>query len=287
VSPGARCITPARYAAIMRLGIIGGGNMGQAIVRGAVRAKVLAPAEIIVAEIDSSRHAALRETGCQVTDDPVRAAAAEQVMLAVKPQAFPVLARQLAPVIGSRIVISIMAGLQSSRLRHALGDQVHVIRVMPNTPSQIGAGVSAIALGAGARTGDEQLAVAVFGAVGITVMLDEQHLHAVTAVSGSGPAYIFLLAEAMEAAARSLGLSAEVARVLVKQTVMGAGRLLSESPTSAMELRRAVTSPGGTTEAALRVFEQRGFQEMVIAALTAARDRGVALDQPVSSNSSH
>jgi pyrroline-5-carboxylate reductase len=154
-----------------------------------------------------------------------------------------------------------------------------VVRVMPNMPCQIGAGMSAIALGDGAKPRDESLAVSIFGALGRTAMVDESLIHAATAVSGSGPAYLFLLAEAMERAAMELGIDQATARLMVEQTIMGAGRLMIESGQDAANLRQAVTSPGGTTAAALEVFEQRQFIDVVIAALTAARDRGKQLDR--------
>ena len=139
--------------------------------------------------------------------------------------------------------------------------------------------MAAVALGEGAVPGDEALAVALFDALGRTAMVDEALMHAVTAVSGSGPAYVFLLAEAMGKAAVGLGLDAETAELLVRQTVLGAARLLDESDEDAAALRRAVTSPGGTTEAALAVMLQRGLPDVICDAIAAARDRGRELDQ--------
>jgi pyrroline-5-carboxylate reductase len=177
------------------------------------------------------------------------------------------------------VIISIMAGLHTTRVRVAMGSNARVIRAMPNMPCQIGAGMTAIALGDGAKPGDEALAWSLFAALGRTVLLDESLMHAVTAVSGSGPAYIFALAEAMEQAGLATGLAPDVARVLVTQTILGAARMLSESDQTAAALRQAVTSPGGTTAAALQVFEQRGFNSTIVDALVAARDRGAALGQ--------
>lgn len=261
-----------------RIGIIGGGNMGGAIVRGGVKAAVFRAAEVIVVEVDAAKRTAFEQIGCATSDQPAHAAAAEHILLAVKPQMFASVAGQIAPLAPDKLVVSVMAGLNSKAIRSALGHSSRIVRAMPNMPCQIGAGMTAVALGEGARSGDEQLAMAIFSALGRTVMVDESLLNAVTAVSGSGPAYIFLLAEAMEQAAIALGVDAATARILVKQTVMGAGRLLTETNQSAAELRAAVTSPGGTTAAALEVFQNRRLTEMVIDALTAARDRGVALD---------
>jgi pyrroline-5-carboxylate reductase len=263
--------------------IIGGGNMGGAIVRGMITRGVLPPEKITVIEIDRARHAAFHEHGCAVTDkiDAGMATLADigQVMLAVKPQMFADVAAALAPVKRPRLFISIMAGLGSGRIHHALGPAARIVRCMPNVACQIGAGMTAIALGMGAREGDEDLARQIFDALGKTVMVDESHLHAVTAVSGSGPAYVFLLAEAMQIAAEDVDLPADIARMLVMQTIAGAAHMLDESDHNAAELRESVTSRGGTTEAALRVFEQKGLQQTVIDAIRAARDRGVELNE--------
>jgi pyrroline-5-carboxylate reductase len=162
----------------------------------------------------------------------------------------------------------------SAAVRAALGENARVVRVMPNTPCQIGAGMSAIALGEGASPGDETLARSLFESLGKVIAVDEHLMDAVTAVSGSGPAYVFLLAEAMEQAAVKIGLTMHDARILVSQTILGSARLLSESGQTADELRQAVTSPGGTTAAALEVMFERELPETMSLAITAARDRG-------------
>jgi pyrroline-5-carboxylate reductase len=255
-----------------RLGIIGGGNMGHAIVRGAIEGGVLPPGEIIVAELDAARRRALNDLGCTTTTVAAAAATgAEQLMLAVKPQVFGEIAASIVPLPRSMVVISIMAGLGSPRIRAALGEEARVIRAMPNTPCQVGEGAGA---------GDEALARSLFDALGRTVAVEEAHMYAVTAVSGSGPAYVFLLAEAMLDAAGRMGLEPDAARTLVAQTIRGAGHLLSASPDAdAAALRRAVTSPRGTTEAALSVMLERDLPGIVIEALAAARDRGMELDR--------
>lgn len=259
------------------LGIIGGGNMGTAIVRGSIEAGVLSPQAIVVAEIDESRRIALAELGCRTTADVAEVAGAEQVMLAVKPQGFGDVATDLGPLERPTVVISIMAGLESRAIRAALGPESRVIRVMPNTPCQVGVGMTAIACGDGAEPGDETLAVRIFEALGRTVTVDETHMHAVTGVSGSGPAYVFLLAEAMERAAIDAGLDEGTAALLVRQTIRGAATLLAESDREPSELRAAVTSPGGTTEAAIGVMLERELPGIVTAAIKAARERGAEL----------
>ncbi len=263
----------------LRLGIIGGGTMGRAIVAGCLEAGVLRPAEVVVAEVDPLRRQEVAALGCRVSAESPATLEAAQIMLAVKPQSFAGLASELGCLRGPKIVISIMAGLASARIRAALGAPARVVRVMPNTPCRIKAGMSAIALGEGARPGDESLAVEVFSALGRTVIVNESDLHAVTAVSGSGPAYLFLLAEAMEQGAVDCGLSAEQAAVLVRQTLLGAGRLLVESGEAPGSLRAAVTSKGGTTEAAITLMQRRGLAEIVGEAISAAAQRARQLDQ--------
>jgi len=260
-----------------RLGIIGGGNMGLAIARGAVAADVLRPAELIVTHVEPARLDLLTPLGCDVTGSAAEAARAEQVLLAVKPQGFAPLAEKLGTLERPTVVITIMAGIGSADIRRRLGDNARVIRVMPNTPCQLGEGMTGIALGAGAEPGDEKLAWHIFEAIGRTTLLEESLMHAVTAVSGSGPAYVYLLAELMEQAAIKIGLDEATARLLVVQTIIGAGRMLRETGVEPAELRRVVTTPAGTTAAALEVMIERDLPQILIDALRAARDRGIDL----------
>jgi pyrroline-5-carboxylate reductase len=257
--------------------IIGGGNMGAAVVRGALWLQALPATDIC-------RREALASLGCAVVAHVAQSAeffeARSQVMLAIKPQAFAGVAAQLRDLqmTGDRLYISIMAGLSSSRIHQALGSGTRVVRCMPNTPCQIGKGITAIALGMGSREGDESLARLVFDAIGSTVMVDESLMNAVTAVSGSGPAYVFLFAEAMQQAAESIDLPRDVARALVTQMISGAAAMLERPGADAAAMRAAVTSPGGTTAAALKVFDERRFRQAVIEAVHAARDRGAELN---------
>ncbi|MFK7960300.1 MAG: pyrroline-5-carboxylate reductase [Phycisphaerales bacterium] len=260
-----------------RLGIVGGGNMGFAIARGVLAARILAPDEILIVEHDPARHDRLAPLDCPVVASTVDVLAADEILLAVKPQHFAETARRIGRLDRSRVVISIMAGLESSAIRAHLGEAARIVRVMPNTPCQVGEGMTGIALGDGARPGDEALSRDIFGAVGRVAMVPESHMHAVTAVSGSGPAYVYLLAELMTDAARALDLEPAVARLLVEQTIIGAGRMLRESSMEAEALRRVVTTPGGTTAAAVDVMEARGLRETMVDALRAARDRGQQL----------
>lgn len=277
---------------MIRLTVFGAGNMGAAILGGAVKAGVLPPREILVVEPDPEKRAAMAALGCAVaaspherhstSTDPDSAAQNDSaspatILLAVKPQMFPALAESMGPLTRPTIALSIMAGLHSDSIRAALGPHARVIRAMPNTPSQLGAGMTAVALGAGAVPGDEALALRLFGAIGTVETLDEGLMHAVTAVSGSGPAYLFLLAEAMERSAAEVGFSPLQARTFVTQTLLGAAMLLAERRADPASLRAAVTSKGGTTEAAIAAMQRGGFETAVIAGIVAARNRGEAL----------
>jgi pyrroline-5-carboxylate reductase len=261
-----------------RLGIIGGGNMGGAIVRGAIGAGVLAPQEILVVEVDERKRGMFADLNCRTVPDAAAALECEQIILAIKPQTFPEVAAVIAPLPSSMVVITIMAGRGSTSVCAALGGNARVVRAMPNLPCQIGEGMTAIALGEGASPGDETLAQSLFESIGRCITVDESLMHAVTAVSGSGPAYVLLLAESMEQAAVKLGLTTHEARAIVSQTILGAATLLDRSPQTADELRQSVTSPGGTTAAAMEVMFERELPEIITEALTAARDRGRELD---------
>lgn len=257
-----------------RLAIIGGGNMGFAIARGVLSARVLEPADLLIAERDAAKHERFSPLGCPCTTRTPDAVAADQLLLAVKPQHFEAVAGGLAPLPGRRVVMTIMAGIDSTAIRSRLGPEAAVIRMMPNTPCQVGEGMTGIALGDGAEPGDEALARDIFGAVGRIAVVDEHLMHAVTAVSGSGPAYVYLLAEVMVEAARELDLPDAAARLLVEQTIIGAGRMLRAGGEEPARLREIVTTPGGTTAAALDVFDRRDLRGTVRTALQAARDRG-------------
>lgn len=265
---------PAYSAAMLMLGVVGAGNMGAAIVRGAVANGVVRASELLIVEPDPVRREAMASLGCQVTDRADAVGVAASIMLAVKPQLFGAVARAIGPLHRPAVIISIMAGLESEAIRLALGEEARVVRAMPNMPCQIGAGMTALALGAGAVPGDELLAMRLFDSIGRTVRIDESLMHAATAVCGSGPAYVFAFAEAMEQGALAVGLPGIHARRMVIQTLLGAARMLAESEASPEELRAAVTSRGGTTEAALRALAEGGFAESVITAVAAARDRG-------------
>jgi len=260
------------------LAVIGGGNMAGAILLGAFHAGAIDPGRVALAEPDESKRRifAERRVRCVGSAVELRESMTDEtaLLLAVKPQVFPDVARELGDV-GERVVITIMAGVTSGAIRDALGGSARVVRTMPNTPAQVGQGVTAIAPGAGAREGDEALARKVLGSVGDVVSIEESMMDAFTAVAGSGPAYVFALAEAMERGARAVGFDEATADRIVRGTVSGAAGLLAErSEESAAELRAAVTSKGGTTAAAIGALEGGAFFELVERAIVAARDRG-------------
>lgn len=260
---------------------IGGGNMARCLIAGLL-ARGHSAASIHVAEPHAPlREALARDFGVRVHADNRAAAEAGEVWIfAVKPQVMREVAGALADVAqrSRPLAVSIAAGITSGQLERWLGGELAVVRTMPNTPAMLGAG--ATGLFANARVSDSQrlLAEQLLGAAGITAWIpDESRMDAVTALSGSGPAYVFLLAEAMQAAGVAQGLEPDTARALALQTIFGAGRMLVESGEPAEVLRQRVTSPGGTTQAALDAFEAGGFRDLVGAAIAAATERGRTL----------
>lgn len=259
--------------------------MGGALVRGLVGRGVVVASELTLIDSDPAKAAALaHELGCAHGAGLELADTAEFVILAVKPQGMAAVLGGLGPHLGAAVVMSVAAGVTLAQLRGALGlgpgtaTRVHLIRAMPNTPALVGRGASAFALEPGAPAEVCELAHRALSAVGVAVEVEERHMDAVTAVSGSGPAYVFAFLEALAAAGEAAGLPAEVAMRLARQTVVGAGFLLEARPEAAGELRRAVTSPGGTTAAALEVFGRDGALDgLVAAAVARATQRGAEL----------
>jgi len=257
-----------------RLGFIGAGNMAEAIARAAIEKGVLRPEQMVAADPDEGRRGVFDALGVVTAAEnkPV-IQQSEQLMLAVKPQKMDAPAADIAAFGATdQILISIMAGIGTVKLAQAIGASRRIVRVMPNTPVMVGYGVAGIALGETAEPGDDELTVSLFSAGGKAVRLAETKLDAITAVCGSGPGYVFYLAEAMEDAARRLGLEEEAAE-LVAQTVLGGAHLLSESDESAATLRKKVMSPGGTTEAAIKHFEGEDVASSIVKAIQAAENR--------------
>lgn len=266
----------------MKLVFIGAGNMAEALTRGILKAGLYAAADVRVTDIEPARLAHFKAVfhveGSARNADAVRGA--EAVVLAVKPQALPQALADLKPAWPpDTLAISIVAGVPTRTIEKGLGAASRVIRVMPNTPVLVGSGAAAYCRGVRATDADAKRVEGLFRAVGLIVPVAESALDAVTAVSGSGPAYVFYLVEAMLKAAGELGLEPAVARALVVATVEGAARLLAETGLPPEELRRRVTSPGGTTAAAIGVLEAAATQAVWRKAIAAACARARELTQ--------
>ena len=259
-----------------RIAFIGAGNMAEALIKGMLVSKVISAKRIIAADVNAARLSWIHdEYGIKTESSNQRAAKwADIVVFAVKPQVLPEVLENIAPSLGpGKTVISIAAGVPTERIERALPKKTPVIRAMPNTPALVQRGVSAIAKGAFATRTHARLAREIFHSVGIVIQIEEKLMDAMTAVSGSGPAYAFLLMEAMMKAAVAHGLPREDALNIVAETVRGAGELVARTHQSPEKLRQRVTSPGGTTEAAIKVFQQKKLDATVAQAINAAVKR--------------
>ena len=251
--------------------IVGGGRMGEALLSGLLASGWAAGADLAVVEKLAARRQELSERFPDVAvvdaQPPARGA-----VIAVKPGDVDAACREIAES-GPGRVLSIAAGVPIDRLEALLGHGVPVVRAMPNTPALIGAGAAAIAAGTHATDDDLDWAASLLGAVGIVVRLPERLLDAVTGLSGSGPAYVFLVAEALIEAGVLVGLPRDASRELALQTLLGAARLLTETGDTPEALRAAVTSPGGTTAAGLKALEDHGVRAAFLDAVAAATER--------------
>ena len=265
----------------MRISFIGAGNMATSLIGGLI-ARGLPASQIHASDPGEQRRQQLQQDfGIQVhADNAAASAAADVLVLAVKPQIMHQVCTDLRTALKpGQLVISIAAGIESSCLARWLEHQC-IVRCMPNTPALLQQGVSGLFAAAAVSQEQKNIAEQILNAVGISVWLqDEQQLDAVTALSGSGPAYFFLLVEAMVQTGIKLGLDETTANQLARHTALGAARMLCESPLSASQLRQQVTSPQGTTDAAIRSFQQDGFAAMVERALSRAAERSAELAQ--------
>ena len=260
-----------------RLVVMGGGKMGEALVTGLVGSRWADPDEVLVVEPIAARRDELAagHPGLRVADKPEHA---DGAVIAVKPNDVDDACREAGRV-GVGRVLSIAAGVTLARLEAAVGPGVPVVRAMPNTPALVGCGAAAIAGGTHVHDDDLSWAESILGAVGVVVRVSESLLDAVTGLSGSGPAYVFLVAEALIEAGVAAGLTRDVSRTLATQTLLGSARLLAESGDTAETLRAAVTSPGGTTAAGLRALESRAVRSAFIEAVLDATKRSKELGQ--------
>jgi pyrroline-5-carboxylate reductase len=262
-----------------RIAFIGAGNMAASLI-GGLRAKGLEAAQIRASDPgEETRARVSAEHGIETFADNAQAiVGADVVVLAVKPQAMKAVCQALSPSLKpDQLVVSIAAGITCASMNNWLGAQP-IVRCMPNTPALVRQGASGLFATAEVSAEQRQQAQELLSAVGIALWLDEeQQLDAVTAVSGSGPAYFFLLIEAMTAAGVKLGLPADIAAQLTLQTALGAAHMAVSSDVDAAELRRRVTSPAGTTEAAIKSFQANGFEALVEKALGAAAHRSAEM----------
>jgi pyrroline-5-carboxylate reductase len=266
------------------IGFIGGGNMAGSLIGGLINAGIPA-ADITVAEPDTSRLSALKQQfQINTSTDNNQTLACEIVVLAVKPQLLKIVCQQLDTRRNANtLFISIAAGVRSTDIDRWLSPdktagQQAIVRCMPNTPALLQCGASGLYANARVSEKQKRQAEEILQAVGLVIWVDsEDQLNAVTAVSGSGPAYFFLMMEAMQQAGEKLGLPSNVAQQLVLQTALGAARMATESDVSPAELRQQVTSKGGTTEQAILSFQTANFHQLVFQALEAANNRSISL----------
>ncbi len=262
---------------------IGGGNMATAII-GGLQQNGSQLSDFLVIEPSADKRTALQHTyGVAVSDNALAATQKSVIVLAVKPQHLQLVCETIRPSIKDQLVISIAAGIRTDTLVNWLGNHTKIIRVMPNTPAQVQAGISALFALSDVSTTEKQAAQALMQAVGETVWVsDETKMDAVTAISGSGPAYVFYCIEALQEAAINLGLSAEQASQLALQTFLGASKLAATSEDPVATLREKVTSKGGTTEKGLAVLADKDIKAIFDQAAQAAAAQSVVLGDQLS-----
>jgi len=277
---------PGGMSVEQTVAFIGAGNMAGALIRGLTGTGTVSAERIIAADPDRARLDALRsELGIRIAENNADALrAADVIVLATKPQIFPAVLPELGAALRpDGLVVSIAAGISTKIIERMLPAGSRVVRTMPNTPALVGAGATAVAPGAHASEADLALVETLFQSVGLCVRVPEAQIDAVTGLSGSGPAYVFAMVEALRDAGALEGLSPETSLRLAAQTVFGAARLLLEAGESPETLRERVTSPGGTTRAGLDALEAAGFADTVAAAVRAATRRSNELRESAES----
>ena len=269
-----------------KISFIGGGNMAQALISGLVSCGVK-PSLITVADPSSEAREQLAAKGLNTVDPTADAKAAvigaDIVVLAVKPQVMKAVVSGFADVLDKQLVISVAAGLSTALLSNMLGGYSNIVRAMPNTPAMIQMGATGLYGTDNITAEQKQLSTAVMEASGLVMWVDnEEHMHAVTAVSGSAPAYMFYFIEAMVDGAVALGLDKEQASALAMQTMLGAAKMAMSSEDAPSELRRKVTSPNGTTQAAIESMQANDINRQIVEAMQACYDRSQALSEEMS-----
>jgi pyrroline-5-carboxylate reductase len=263
-----------------RIGVIGAGKIGAAIARGVIRAALVSKDQVMASDVSAPlRQAIASELGIEATpDNGALCEFADTVVLAVKPQVVDGVAREIAEKIGSaKLLVSVAAGVPLSRIEAQLASGARVVRVMPNLPCVVGAGAAGYAPGAHATADDLEQVGSILNSFGVALPVEEKDLDAVTGLSGSGPAYVFLFMEALADGGVQAGLARNVALKLAMQTVYGAARMALESTKHLGELKDEVASPGGTTIAGIHSLEQRGFRGTVMEAVVNATKRSQEL----------
>jgi pyrroline-5-carboxylate reductase len=262
----------------MKIGFVGGGNMAKAII-GGLRNNGFNTTAMTVLELDAQKRTELNATfNVQTSDNYDEIRNSDVIVLAVKPQQLHEVCLQVTPILGTQLIISIAAGIRSADISRWLNHYQAIVRVMPNTPAQIQAGVSALYALASVTQQQREQATVILDAVGKTLWLDdESKMDAVTAISGSGPAYVFYLIEALQEAGIGLGLQPHEAQMLALQTFAGAGLLAAQSTTDIKTLRAQVTSKGGTTEQGILALENANIKNIMLLAAKAAADKSRTL----------
>ena len=268
-----------------KIGFIGGGKMGEALAKGLIRAKLSTADNIIVSDVDSKRcHVFEEETGMKTTQDNREVTAnSDVIILAVKPNIMGTILEELKNDITSEhLVVSIAAGIPLNFMESSLNEECRVIRVMPNTPCLVGETAAGYALGKNAIQDDGELVGRILNAVGKSFLLDEKYLDAVTGLSGSGPAFIYTVIEALADGGVKMGLPRDVSTELAAQTTFGAAKMVLDSDTHIGELKDSVTSPGGTTIEGLHALEKGGLSNTLINAVEAATKKSKKLGRAFS-----
>jgi len=263
-----------------KIGVVGAGKIGAAIARGVIRAGLATKDQVMASDVsDALRQSISQELGVKATADNRKVADfADIVILAVKPQIVDPVVREIAGKLGkAKLLVSVAAGVPIARIESNLASGARVVRVMPNIPCVVGAGAAGFAGGAHATAGDLEKVGAILNSFGVGLPVEEKYLDAVTGLSGSGPAYVFLFIEALADGGVQVGLSRDVALKLALQTVYGAAKMALESAKHLGELKDEVTSPGGTTIAGLHALEQKGFKGTVMDAVLSATKRSQEL----------
>jgi len=264
-----------------RIGFVGAGNMATALIKGILKANLVTSDFVSASDVDIDKLDSLKsEYGINVIfkDNEKLVAESDIVILAIKPQIFDKILKEISSKLDkSKLVISIAAGISTEYIENVVGKELKIIRAMPNTPALILEGATAIAPGTHAKEEDVRIAYKIFDAVGKVVVVDESQMDAVTGLSGSGPAYIFMIIEALSDAGVKMGLSRSVAMKLAAQTVMGAAKLQIDTDMHPGRLKDMVTSPGGTAIAGIHTLEQGGLRTTLINAVESATMRSIEL----------